>query len=216
MFRTYFLPRIIYLVYRLYSWTWRVQLIEHPDMKKIVENKEPLIFAHWHRDELAIVQFVTHYRIATMTSTSKDGQLIDYVIKKLGGNTSKGSSTRGGSSALLGLTRLVEEGYRASMAVDGPKGPIFQAKPGVFELSRLSHAWIAPTGVACSSEFVFKKSWNKARLPKPFAKVVVSFGKLTRIDQQDPRHPGLAFELGQEINHACQQSEALMLSGSTH
>ena len=220
MFRTYFLPRIIYFIYRLYSLTWRVQLIETPDIKKIVENKEPLIFAHWHRDELAIVQFVPRYRIATMTSTSKDGQLIDYVIKRLGGSTSKGSSTRGGSSALLGLTRLMEEGYRASMAVDGPKGPIFQAKPGVFELSRLSHGWIAPTGVACSSKFVFEKSWNKARLPKPFSKIIVTFGKLIRIEQEDPRHPALAFELGQAINRACLESETKLRSsdraGSTH
>lgn len=220
MFRRYFLPRIIYFVYRLWAFTWRVELNEHPDIKKIVENKEPLIFAHWHRDELSIVQFVTHYHIATMTSSSKDGQLIDYVIKKMGGATSKGSSTRGGSSALLGLTRLMEDGYRASMAVDGPRGPIFQAKPGVFELSRLAHAWIAPTGVACSSQFVFEKSWNKARLPKPFSKIVITFGKLIRIDSEDPRHPALAFELGQEINRACQQSESKLAptkpAGSMH
>jgi lysophospholipid acyltransferase (LPLAT)-like uncharacterized protein len=207
MFRSYILPRLIYFIYRLYSLTWRVRLIEPPDLQTAVQNGEPLVFAHWHRDELAIVQFVSHYRIATMTSTSKDGQLIDYVIKKLGGNTSKGSSTRGGSSALLGLTRLIEEGYRGSIAVDGPKGPIFQAKPGVFELSRLSKAWIVPTGVACSSKFVFEKSWNKARLPKPFSKVVVTFGKMTRLGEEDPRHPALAFELGQEINRACEQAE---------
>jgi len=217
MFRRYFLPRLIYYFYRLWSFTWRVQLIEHPDLQKVVQNKEPIVFAHWHRDELAIVQFVTHYRIATMTSTSKDGQLIDFVIKKLGGNTSKGSSTRGGSSALLGLTRLIEEGYRGSIAVDGPKGPIFQAKPGVFELSRLSNAWIVPTGVASSSNFIFEKAWNKARLPKPFAKVIVTFGKMTRVNQEDPRHPGLAYELGQEINRACQQSEdQIHPPGSTH
>ena len=114
-----------------------------------------------------------------MTSTSVDGQLIDYVIRKLGGATAKGSSTRGGSNALRGLVSagLMEEGYRASMAVDGPKGPIYQVKPGVFELSKLAGAWIAPLGVANSSQFVFQKSWNKARLPKPFRSVVVCFRK---------------------------------------
>lgn len=219
MFRDYFLPRIIYVVYRLWVWSWRIQLVEPPEIQKIVENKEPLIFAHWHRDELSIVHFVSHYRIATMTSTSKDGQLIDFVIRRLGGATSKGSSTRGGSGALLGLTRLMQDGFRASMAVDGPRGPIFQAKPGVFELSRLSHGWIAPTGVASSRRFIFKKSWNKARLPLPFSKVIVTFGKAIRIDEQEPRHPGLSFELAQEINRACEKAEAIMnenAGGPTH
>jgi len=223
MLRDYFLPRFIYWFYRLWVSTWRLQVVEPPEMQKIVQNKEPLIFAHWHRDELSVVHLVRRYRIATMTSTSRDGQLIDFVIRKFGGATSKGSSTRGGSGALLGLNRLMQEGFRASMAVDGPKGPIYQAKPGVFELSRMSHGWIAPSGIASSNRFVFKKSWNKARLPLPFSKVVVTFGKPIRIDEQEPRHPGLSFELGQEINTARVEAEAIMnentrtpLPGSTH
>ena len=141
-----------------------------------------------------------------MTSTSKDGQLMDFVIHRLGGATSRGSSTRGAVGALKGLIRLVREGYRASLAVDGPKGPLHQVKPGVFELSRLADAKLVATGTACSRALVFEKSWNKARLPMPFAKVVVTFSEPWRAitKSEDPKSPELAKKLKQEISKACQ------------
>jgi lysophospholipid acyltransferase (LPLAT)-like uncharacterized protein len=208
MFKQIILPRLIFLVYRLWTLTWRVRVDETPEIKRILAAKEPLIFSHWHRDELSIVHLVKRYRIATMTSSSKDGQLIAYVIKKFGGATSQGSSTRGAVGALKGLTRLVlDEGYRASMAVDGPKGPIFKVKAGVFELSHLADAWIFPVGVASSSHWVFHKAWNKARLPKPFSKVIVSFGALSKMGTGDPRDPHLSQQLALEIEGACKASE---------
>ncbi len=176
MFRSYVLPWLVWVFYRLWTATWRVRLIESPGLQEAKERGERLIFAHWHGTELHIVPLVRPYRIATMTSTSKDGQLIDFTIRKFGGATSKGSSTRGGIGALKGLVRLiVQQDYRGSMAVDGPKGPLHMVKPGVFELSRLAGARIVPMGSAASSAIVFEKSWNKASLPKPFSRVVVCF-----------------------------------------
>lgn len=208
MFRTYFLPWIVYLFYRLWTSTWRVERIESDGLKQALSGGEKLIFAHWHGDELKIVPMVTPYRIATMTSTSKDGQLIDFSIRKLGGATSRGSSTRGGIGALKGLIRLVSEGYRASMAVDGPKGPLHKVKPGVFELSRLAKARIVPVGAATNRGILFKKSWNKAELPKPFSKVVIWFGEPFQVITKDesPRDPALASALESEIAKACQHA----------
>src|SRR5690349_5707132 len=99
MFRNFVLPRLIYLFYRLWTLTWRVQMVEYPELTQMLKNNQPVVFSHWHRDEISIVHLVRPYRIATMTSTSKDGLLIDYVIRKFGGATAKGSSTRGGAGA---------------------------------------------------------------------------------------------------------------------
>ncbi len=149
------------------------------------------------------------YRIATMISTSKDGELMDFVIRRLGGATSRGSSTRGGIGALKGLVRLVKSGYRASMAVDGPKGPLHKVKPGIFELSRLAHAKMVPMGAACSRPFVFKKSWNQAQLPLPFSQVVVWFSEpLISVNKEtSPHDSALANQLEREIANACQQAQ---------
>lgn len=210
MFRRFFLPRIVFFTYWLWSRTFRVRVDETPEVQDFLKNQRPIIFAHWHRDELALIHFIPAYHIATMTSTSKDGQLIDYVIRKLGGATAKGSSTRGGARALRGMVGLIQSGYRASIAVDGPKGPIFQAKPGVFELAQLTGAVVVPMGVAISSYMEFRKSWNKARLPKPFAKIIVSFGPIQRIGDADARDKTLAEALNGQIHLAGKMSETKM------
>jgi lysophospholipid acyltransferase (LPLAT)-like uncharacterized protein len=211
MFRIYVLPWLTWIFYRLWTATWRIQIEESAGLQQALKTDEPLVFAHWHGIELSIVPLVRPYRIATMTSTSKDGQLIDFVIRKFGGATSKGSSTRGGIGALKGLVRLmIKEGYRASMAVDGPKGPLHQVKPGVFEISRIAGARIVPVGAASNRQINFSKSWNKAFLPKPFARVSVVFAEpwpaISR--EQDAKSPELSARLAAHISNACQLAEA--------
>lgn len=209
-FRKYILGFIVWLFFRTLSLTWRVVVEEPESMKKSLQNKEPLIFAHWHGDEVALIYLVGRYRIATITSTSKDGEMMNTVIRLLGGVTSRGSSTRGGINALKGLIRLVRDEKRnSSFAVDGPKGPIYKVKPGVFELSRLMNSPIYTVGVSCDRAWVFEKSWNKAFLPKPFARIYMKwsgpFGPTTK--DQDPRSEVLANELADALHNA--RSEAL-------
>lgn len=212
MFRRLVLTRLVWWSYRLWTRTWRLKVYESPELKALLEKHEPIIFAHWHGDEPAIIHLVTRYRIATMTSTSRDGALIDFVIRKLGGATSRGSYTRGAVGALKGLVTLMRKGFNASMAVDGPKGPIHKVKPGVFELSRLAKAHIISTGVASSSALVFEKSWNKASLPKPFARVVVVLGHPSGMVSKadDVRSPELSASLASHLSDAHHQAAKLL------
>ncbi len=210
--RSHILPWLIWAIYKSLALTWRITLVESEGLKRALKEKKTIIFAHWHGDELAIIHLVHHYQIATMTSTSKDGSLVDNVIRRLGGATSRGSSTRGGVSALKGLIRLLKDGHNASMAVDGPKGPLHIVKPGVFELSRLGDAEIVPVGVAASNPHVFRKSWNKAILPKPFSRVVIVFPEpwkpMSR--EVDIRSPELAGRLAQSLSDAHHQASKLI------
>ncbi len=209
MLRSFFLPRFVYWFYRIWSSTWRTHIVASPEAEAFLNNSQPVIFAHWHGHELAIIQLVTKMRIATMTSTSKDGSLVDYVINRLGGATSRGSSTRGSVQALKGLIRICKsQKYNPSMAVDGPKGPIYKAKPGVFELSRLSHFPIVPVGVAASSQKIFSKSWNKAMLPWPFSRVYVVFGPPIPVIEKgvDAKDQRLAHSLETKIDESCKQA----------
>src|SRR5690348_11450179 len=100
------IPYLAYAFYRILSSLWRITLIESPATRKLRDQKVPLIMAHWHGDEIALLHLVRKLELATMTSTSKDGALIDFIVQRLGGVTSRGSSTRGGVSALMGLIRL--------------------------------------------------------------------------------------------------------------
>lgn len=206
MFQRHVLPFLVWLIYRLWIATWRIKLEESEGMKALLKNGGPIVFAHWHGDELLIIPTIPHYKIAAITSTSKDGELMNSVIKRLGAVTSRGSSTRGGTSALKGIIRLVKLGFRGAVAVDGPKGPLHQVKPGVFELSRLAQAQIIPLGAASSRSITFKKSWNKAKLPLPFAKVVIHFNQPWPVIEKgfdlESKSRQLAFDISDATHHA--------------
>lgn len=165
-------PRLIYFIFKIFSCTWRIRLVEHPEVRAHLDAGQPLILAHWHGDELALLALVPHYRIATMISKSSDGTRMDYVIRRLGGAASRGSSSRGAISALKGLIRLGKQGHVMSIAVDGPRGPYHEPKHGVFEISRVCGAGISAFGTACTKKITSHRSWNKIFLPLPFSKIV--------------------------------------------
>jgi lysophospholipid acyltransferase (LPLAT)-like uncharacterized protein len=202
------LAALIFVVYRSLTFTWRLRLNDNPELAEDIKNNTPIVFAFWHGHELAMISFSTHYKFATMTSMSSNGQLMEKVLNWLGAKTSKGSSSRGAVSGLKGLIRIAKSGYIPVVPVDGPRGPIYEPKPGVFELSRMLNAKIYPGGVASSSSFLFPKSWNKTFLPKPFSKVYLHWGKpLPPITKAlDPRDPELALRLKNAINAAGQSA----------
>jgi lysophospholipid acyltransferase (LPLAT)-like uncharacterized protein len=212
MFRKHVLPWIVYFFYTTLHRTWRIQVIESASLKRALSESKPMVYAHWHGDELGIVYLLKPYRSAAIVSTSRDGELMDSVIRKLGARTSRGSSTRGGVSALRGILRLAKEGWRPSVAVDGPKGPLHKVKPGVFEISKIIGGEIFPLTVACDSKFVFKKSWNKSFLPLPFARLVVVWGEsLPAVARETDAHdPNLALRLEEALANAGQQARNII------
>lgn len=195
--RGYILGFIIWVIYKIISSTWRVRLYEPPEMQQQLKNNKPFLLSHFHGDEIVLIWLTCRYKICTMTSTSKDGEIMNTVLNLLGAKTSRGSSTRGGVSALKGLIRFAKAGMSCSFAVDGPKGPLHEVKPGVFELSRLTEQPIFACGVSCDRAWNFPKSWNKTFFPKPFAKINIYWvGPIQAISRsQDPRSEELAQQL---------------------
>lgn len=193
---------LAWLGYRLLSLTWRITLHEPDSLRQALRERTPVIMAHWHGDELALLHLVKHYRLATMSSQSRDGRIMSVLLRLLGGRTSAGSSSRGGVAGLKGLIRLTREGYNCSFAVDGPRGPIYKVKPGVLEMSRMLGCPIYYPTVSCDRAYFLHRAWNQGYLPKPFARIDIDVqGPMPAVPRdQDPRDAALA-----------QQLESLML-----
>lgn len=168
-----FLSFSVFVFYRTWAWSWRIKISESAHLRKRIETNEPFILAVWHGDELALTRFSVFYKLSALTSTSKDGEIMNNVLTWFGFKTARGSSTRGGAEGLRNLLKLSQTGHMPIFAVDGPKGPYHIPKPGVFEASRVLKAPIFPGAIAFSRAYIFKKSWNRAALPWPFAKVVL-------------------------------------------
>lgn len=115
-----------------------------------------------------------------MVSRSFDGEYIARTVEKLGFSAVRGSSSRGGAVALLGLKSKLEQGIPAVFTIDGPRGPKFVAKPGAVLLARASAVPMAAFYVALSDAWVLN-TWDALMIPKPFSKALVRFSAKIRV-----------------------------------
>lgn len=202
---------LIYIIYRSLYATWRIHFVEPKALKDDLKNKKPYVMSAWHGNELAFLHVGMRYNLAALVSQSSDGELMAKVVSWMGVKLARGSSSRGAVSGFKALIKLARTGLGTFLTVDGPKGPYRVIKPGVFETARLVKGNIYPCGVAVSSYWMSKKSWNKAILPKPFAKIIIYWGEPFSFDfkNTDPRSPDLSNDLSQ-LMHGAEQ-EALHL-----
>ncbi|MBN2342253.1 MAG: DUF374 domain-containing protein [Deltaproteobacteria bacterium] len=116
--------------------------------------------------------------VAVLSSLSADGSLQARILARLGFVVCRGSSSRGGAAGLKSIvSELRHGGCDAAFAVDGPRGPYREAKPGAIDAAKLAGAIILPIHAHANSVWVFRKSWDQYTLPKPFAKVTICVGE---------------------------------------
>ncbi len=203
---------LVWIFYKSLLMTWKIELVESPEMIDFLKNKKPFIMAHWHGDELALVHLSTRYKMATLASKSKDGELMSFVLNRLGATVVRGSSSRGAVSGLLALMKLIRKGHTSSFAVDGPKGPRLKAKPGILEASINLKVPIICGSAHADRAWVFEKAWNKAFLPKPFAKVAIVWDKPFELlpPESDATDPVLLEKVESSLHAAKQQAVGII------
>jgi lysophospholipid acyltransferase (LPLAT)-like uncharacterized protein len=140
----------------------------------------PVIYSFWHRAVFAGAWLWRNAGAAVMVSRSFDGEYIARTIEKLGFLPVRGSSSRGGASALLGLRNQLEKGTPVVFTIDGPRGPRYEAKPGPVLLSRASAVPMAAFYVALSDAWVLN-TWDALMIPKPFSKALVRFSAKVQV-----------------------------------
>ena len=115
-----------------------------------------------------------------MVSRSFDGEYIARTIERLGFVAVRGSSSRGGASALLRVKDQLEQGIPVVFTIDGPRGPKYVAKPGPVLLSRASALPMAAFYIALSDAWVLN-TWDALMIPKPFSKALVRFSAKVQV-----------------------------------
>lgn len=141
-------------------------------MRRRMKSGEPFVIAHWHHDEVGAIRLLKRYHACPMISQSKDGAFVARVAELMGSPVARGSSSRGGVQALKTIIRLSRDGWRPSIAVDGPRGPIYKAKPGALEVAKIVRAPIYALGICSDPVFISKKAWNRVAVPLLFSRVI--------------------------------------------
>lgn len=164
---------------RLMYFTYRFEYLDI-HLRAKAEAKHPSgskILACWHENCFGAIMGHSGQSISLLISQSFDGDLTAYVGKKLGYQTIRGSSTRGGKDAREEYLRQVPEGVGLALAVDGPKGPRHKVKPGCVDLPAQAGIAVLPLTSYAKRSFVLSKSWDQMRIPKPFAKIYIAYGE---------------------------------------
>jgi len=173
-FKTSLIVLVASSVYYALRWTWTLEEEPLPDEVALrLDSGLPVVFAHWHEDEWALLGFYLKRQLIVMVSLRKDGSLMAKFLSKLGYRVARGSSSRNAVGGFLNLIKVVNEAPRkfVCLAVDGPRGPRRRSKKGIFKLAESLNAPIYVGSAAASRAWVFRKSWSKAFIPKPFSKV---------------------------------------------
>jgi len=156
--------------------TLRIRIVLHPDTQK----DKQYAYGFWHDKQFAPVLLVCkifNIKSVGLVSASRDGDMLSSWLTCLGYHVVRGSSSRKAISSLVKLLAAVKSGYSIGIAADGPRGPRYEAKPGISYIACKAGVPVVPIGVAYSAKWIFKKSWDKYQLPIPFSKLVLYVGQ---------------------------------------
>jgi lysophospholipid acyltransferase (LPLAT)-like uncharacterized protein len=176
---TKIIAQIIYYTIRLLNLTYRYEFIgiEHKQKAQEAHPQKTFTYALWHQNLIGAIFSHIGEQFTMVISESKDGELVAVTCEKFGHHPARGSSTRGGKKAMIEIVRNIKKGFPGALTVDGPKGPAHRVKPGIIEIARLCHCAILPLSPYAKDYWVFKKSWDQFRIPKPFTKIIIVIGE---------------------------------------
>jgi lysophospholipid acyltransferase (LPLAT)-like uncharacterized protein len=161
---------------RLLAGSWRVGTVHEERWRPLYEARRPHVFLLWHE---ALLPLLWHHRrqaIAIVVSENRDGQYLADFARMLGYRTVRGSSSRGAARALLGAVRELRAGYAVAFTPDGPRGPRRELKPGVVAAAQRGGGVIVPIHARADRAWRLD-SWDQFLIPKPGARVTVSYGR---------------------------------------
>ncbi len=157
-----------------------------------IETGSRYIFAIWHCDLLTFQmkgqalngkKMNEFGRTLVMVSQSRDGDLGSRLLEIDQVTVIRGSSTRGGGSALRKMVQEIKPRDFAAFAVDGPRGPRGKVKPGIVRMAQLTGMPIMPVVVHTTNKWVLG-SWDQMEVPKPFSTTRIECGKLMYVDAE--------------------------------
>lgn len=199
-FKTRALIALGALFLRALAGSWRMKIVGDSGLRDARARGEPMLFTLWHGQMLPILWQHRDQGIAILISEHRDGEIIAQVAARFGCRSIRGSTTRGGSRALLALARELEEGRDAAITPDGPRGPLHSFAPGALVAAQRSGKPMLLIGVHAPNAWRLR-SWDGFMIPKPFSRVTIAYSGPDYVTAAGPREAAeLADEYQRRMN----------------
>ena len=162
------------LVIRLLAATWRIRVVRGDIVENLRARRTPMLIVLWHGQMLPALWQHRGQGIAILISEHRDGEIITRIAQSLGLRAVRGSTSRGGTRALLEMARELSNGADCAVTPDGPRGPAREFAPGALVAAQRSGAAIVAIGSHASSAWRLR-SWDRFTIPKPFSRVTIAY-----------------------------------------
>src|SRR5262249_4792219 len=151
---------VFFVLISLIGRTARFEVAGWTNWEAACADRKIPIYTFWHNRVFLSTYFWRKRGIVVMTSRSFDGEYIARFIQRFGYGAARGSSTRGGTGALVEMVRLMKAGRPTAFTIDGPKGPMYVAKLGAVLLAKKTGNPILPFTITARSYWQ-AKSWDQ-------------------------------------------------------
>lgn len=155
--------------------TWRYQEIGVTHWRTLVDAQQPFIFVLWHSRILPLLALHRHEGIVLLVSRHRDGGYLARLGDGWGYSSVRGSTRRGGEVGLLGIVRALQGGAVVAVTPDGPRGPRERVQPGAVAAAQHAGVPIVAAGARAGRAW-YLGSWDRMCIPKPWARVDVTYG----------------------------------------
>ena len=155
---------------------------EHYDA--VLASGRPPILVFWHGRILPSLYYWRDRGIVVITSHNFDGEWIARIITRFGFGTARGSTSRGGARALVQMRRDLAAGLPVAFTIDGPRGPARVAQSGAAFLAGATGHPVIPFHIEADRAWT-TSSWDRAEIPKPFARMRVAIGAPIAVGSTD-------------------------------
>jgi hypothetical protein len=140
----------------------------------------PAIFLFWHEYIPFLFYLRGNCHIAMLLSRHQDAEWLSQAARHMGFGTIRGSTSRGGVSALRELMRT---SARMNLAItpDGPRGPRRQLAAGcIYASSRLGIP-LVPIGLGYDRPWRSRRAWDQFAVPRPYSRARALVGPMVQI-----------------------------------
>lgn len=178
---------LVYHLIRLYALTFRLRVENEKEWMPHLQNGGRVLLCAWHQQFFSAIRYFKtyqHYAPGLMISRSADGELIAGVAARSGWRPVRGSSSKGGRTAMVAVIHHLQETGLAGHVVDGPTGPAGKVKAGLIRIALGADAVIVPFYVSADRAWYFK-SWDRFFIPKPFAKVTLTYDHMIPVHEPE-------------------------------
>jgi len=167
---------IAWVVLSLWSRSLRVRFVNRDIVDRFASQGRCVIYAFWHGSVFLLPYPNRDSGIVIMVSESRDGEIAAAMLRHFGLEVVSGSSKRRGDRGLLGLVRAMQKGKSVAITLDGPRGPLHEAKEGAIFLAARMQAPIIPVATGAKHCWILQ-TWDKFLIPKPFTEGAVLYGE---------------------------------------